>query len=206
MSASEASSKTFELFGGSVCLDFANTLGGARGAATREYLTNYHDLLRWSKQAGIITEEQASTLRAEAERTPGEAEAVLTRAKALREAIYGLFAALEQGKQIGASDLAILNAELGNALAGGHLIEQAPGLGWEWPAERQGPACMLSVIARSAATLLTAPECHLVRECASHTCSWLFLDSTKNHRRRWCSTTGCGNRAKVRRHRQRQRA
>src|SRR5438128_325072 len=34
-------------------------------------------------------------------------------------------------------------------------------------------------------------------------CAWLFLDSTRNHSRRYCSMTECGNRAKQRRHYQR---
>jgi predicted RNA-binding Zn ribbon-like protein len=35
--------------------------------------------------------------------------------------------------------------------------------------------------------------------CASKTCEELFLDESKNHRRRWCDMTKCGNQAKVRR-------
>ena len=31
-------------------------------------------------------------------------------------------------------------------------------------------------------------------------CTWIFLDETKNHSRRWCSMRDCGNRAKARRH------
>ncbi|WP_374229125.1 CGNR zinc finger domain-containing protein [Ktedonobacter sp. SOSP1-52] len=61
---------------------------------------------------------------------------------------------------------------------------------------------MFGPIVRSAAELLTSSERSLVRECASATCSWLFVDRTKNHRRRWCTTTGCGNVAKIRRYRQ----
>jgi len=38
-----------------------------------------------------------------------------------------------------------------------------------------------------------------VRACASKTCQWFFLDTSKNHRRRWCDMTKCGNRAKFQR-------
>src|SRR5438270_478076 len=37
-------------------------------------------------------------------------------------------------------------------------------------------------------------------------CAWLFLDTTKNHSRRFCTMKECGNRAKQRRHYQRKRA
>jgi predicted RNA-binding Zn ribbon-like protein len=54
-------------------------------------------------------------------------------------------------------------------------------------------------IARDAAELLASERLEYVRACASKTCEWLFLDESKNHRRRWCDMTKCGNRAKVKR-------
>jgi predicted RNA-binding Zn ribbon-like protein len=42
-----------------------------------------------------------------------------------------------------------------------------------------------------------------VRVCASETYGWLFIDTSKNRTRRWCSMSDCGNRAKVRRFRAR---
>jgi len=54
-------------------------------------------------------------------------------------------------------------------------------------------------IARSAAELLASEQVHFIRNCSSKTCQWLFLDTSKNHRRRWCDMKLCGNRAKVRR-------
>ncbi len=56
----------------------------------------------------------------------------------------------------------------------------------------------LWAIARSAADLLASDELPYVRACASKTCEWLFLDVSKNHGRRWCDMTKCGNRAKFR--------
>ena len=47
---------------------------------------------------------------------------------------------------------------------------------------------------------LVSDELALVRICGSEECDWLFLDKTKNHRRRWCDMKTCGNRVKARRH------
>jgi predicted RNA-binding Zn ribbon-like protein len=44
-----------------------------------------------------------------------------------------------------------------------------------------------------------------VRECGGDHCGWLFLDETKNRSRRWCEMSVCGNRAKARRHYDRNR-
>jgi predicted RNA-binding Zn ribbon-like protein len=57
----------------------------------------------------------------------------------------------------------------------------------------------------AATQLIMSPEIRRVRDCGSETCDWLFLDTTKNRSRRWCSMSGCGNRAKAKRHYQRRR-
>ncbi len=197
--------RPFEFIGGQMCLDFVNTLGGLRGGVTQEYLCDYEDLVVWSRQQGSLTEDHAAKLRLVAALHPGEAGAVLENARMLREALYRIFAAVATDRVPAEADLAILNAELGKATCGGHIVAVVDGFAWAWSSDRSALGQMLAPIVRSAAELLTSPQRRLVRECASATCSWLFVDHTKNHRRRWCSMTGCGNVAKVRRHRQQQR-
>ena len=38
-----------------------------------------------------------------------------------------------------------------------------------------------------------------LRRCANPACRLIFEDGSRNHGRRWCDTTGCGNRDRVRR-------
>ena len=53
----------------------------------------------------------------------------------------------------------------------------------------------------SALSILTDPrELDRVKLCPGHDCGWLFLDETKNARRKWCLMEVCGNRAKSTRH------
>lgn len=60
---------------------------------------------------------------------------------------------------------------------------------------------LLDVIATSALILLTDPqEMKRIKLCPGDDCGWLFLDETKNARRRWCMMETCGNRAKAARH------
>ncbi|HET8727128.1 MAG TPA: CGNR zinc finger domain-containing protein, partial [Alphaproteobacteria bacterium] len=42
--------------------------------------------------------------------------------------------------------------------------------------------------------------------CGGIDCGWLFLDTSKNAKRRWCDMRYCGNRAKAHRHYERARA
>ncbi|HEX4034607.1 MAG TPA: CGNR zinc finger domain-containing protein [Solirubrobacteraceae bacterium] len=44
-----------------------------------------------------------------------------------------------------------------------------------------------------------------LRVCADHGCRWAFYDNSKNRSRSWCNMAICGNRAKAREYRRRQR-
>lgn len=57
------------------------------------------------------------------------------------------------------------------------------------------------LVAASALSILADPrEVERVKLCPGHDCGWLFLDETKNARRKWCLMEVCGNRAKSSRH------
>jgi predicted RNA-binding Zn ribbon-like protein len=43
-----------------------------------------------------------------------------------------------------------------------------------------------------------------LKVCSADDCQWAFYDHSKNHSGTWCSMKVCGNRAKVRRYRERQ--
>jgi predicted RNA-binding Zn ribbon-like protein len=60
-----------------------------------------------------------------------------------------------------------------------------------------------AAVAGSLAHFLADHEPGRLRRCASDTCRWLFVDRSPGGRRRWCVMRVCGNRDKVRRHRQR---
>jgi predicted RNA-binding Zn ribbon-like protein len=55
----------------------------------------------------------------------------------------------------------------------------------------------LAPVAEAVADLLADGDFNLVRHCEGNACVLWFYDRTKGHRRRWCTSTGCGNRAKV---------
>jgi predicted RNA-binding Zn ribbon-like protein len=60
---------------------------------------------------------------------------------------------------------------------------------------------MLRPVARSAADWLVSADVDRVRLCADDRgCGYLFVDTSRNRSRRWCSMESCGNRAKARRH------
>lgn len=58
---------------------------------------------------------------------------------------------------------------------------------------------LLTLIVIEVAKLLSSYEFKYLKKCNNHTCSLTFIDTSKNHSRRWCSMESCGNRAKVKR-------
>ncbi len=195
----------FELSGGSLCLDFANTVDARLSAEPQERLGDYGDLVRWGVQSETLTAGQARRLLAAAEREVGRAAAVLRRAHELREAIFEVFSARAREAQPAAAAIDTLNKELPKALTRLRLVEDGADYRTEWEGEGALDR-MLWPVVRSAAELLTSDELGRVRECAADNCAWLFLDRSKNRSRRWCDMAVCGNRDKVRRFRQRSRS
>jgi predicted RNA-binding Zn ribbon-like protein len=194
----------FEFVGGSVALDFANTLGGMHTAPTHEHLVEYKDLVEFGRRAGTLTPSQARRLTDEAARQPSRAAAVLRRAIGLRETIWRVFDALAKNARAEPSDLATIHDEALAALRHVRLQQSGSGVDYEWSDELLLDRPLWSV-ARSAADLLRSKDVARVRECGSETCEWLFIDQSRNHTRRWCDMNDCGNNAKVRRFRQRKR-
>jgi predicted RNA-binding Zn ribbon-like protein len=47
---------------------------------------------------------------------------------------------------------------------------------------------------------ITGREFDRAKLCEARECGWIFYDSSRSRRRRWCSMAICGNRAKARRH------
>jgi predicted RNA-binding Zn ribbon-like protein len=194
--------KKFLFVAGDLCLDFCNTMGGKRGVVPREFLNSFWDFVSWCEQAKLVDRRQGDAMAARASRRPANGASVLTRAVALREAMYRIFLEVAEEKTPAPADLAQLNRELAGALGRLRVAPAKRGYAWEWAPdgdELDGP---LGPIARSAAELLTSPGllAH-VRQCGGDTCGWLFIDASKNHSRRWCDMRDCGNRAKVRRFR-----
>jgi predicted RNA-binding Zn ribbon-like protein len=187
----------FELIAGNVALDFVNTLDD-RPTQPKELLATYADLLRFGEDSGVLDAGQFDRLLERKHMVEEQTQEVLLRARELRESIHDVFWAILNKRAVPVAALAKLNAAVQSA-AGRMRLVAVKG-GFEWRFDDFGSVdSVLWPIARAAAELLTSDELAYVRACSSKTCAWFFLDTSKNHRRRWCDMANCGNRAKVRR-------
>ena len=195
--------REFELSGGALCLDFANTvLRRNQPGRTQDELEDYSRLVGFAKQSKLLSPAKADLQRARALKSPLTASHVIPAAKALREAIYRVFSSLAARKSIAPEDVKLLEKFALEALKQRSLMPLPKGgYRWQWkPDEADNPEQMLWPIALSAGELLTSDLISSVRECAADDCAWLFLDESRNRSRRWCDMKVCGNRQKARRH------
>ena len=190
-----------DFVGDALCLDFVNTVGGHRDGEPKETLNGYDDLLDWAVAGGALTKTAAAQLREAATENDARAGRILADAKRLRETIYEVFVALADGRRAPAGEIAVLNGAMSDALRHLQLKPSRDGYDLTWPAPEGDLQAPLWPVIKSAADLLVSGETEHLRECASDTCGWLFLDLSKNKSRKWCDMKGCGNRAKVRRFR-----
>lgn len=58
----------------------------------------------------------------------------------------------------------------------------------------------LAQLALNASETVSSTDSDLVRHCEGRNCALYFLDTSKNHKRRWCSMETCGNRHKAAEH------
>ena len=195
----------FDTTAGALCLDFANTMGDRRRPES-ERLHDYAALVAFGTQSGQLGRREAATLVRSAQREPAAAETVMRSALELREALYRLLSCHARGRRPAAADLAAVNAAISNALPHLRVERAGAGYAWGWDDAAGSLAAPLRPIARSAADLLTSGDLDRVRQCDGETCTWLFLDTSRNRSRRWCSMESCGNRAKARRHYHRHRS
>jgi predicted RNA-binding Zn ribbon-like protein len=181
--------------GGRPSLDLVNTLR-ERWRRRVETLTSPDDLSQWLVAAGLMEEPRRVTRE------------VLDEARELREAIDLLVAAVVAGAPVPKRAVTLVDSWLVHAGSRPQLVRGDDGLAvLAQRAPADSPRRALGTIALDAATMLgTAEERSRVRICGSDTCSARFYDRSPAGRRRWCSMRTCGNEAKARRHRAKQKA
>jgi len=199
----------FDLCGGHPALDFVNSLDNRfRDDGPNEMLASYGDLLRFLEETGLLSRERARVLNKAV--APEAATRALAATRELREAAAAVFYASLEEKRPQQEHLRLLQKYFLSA-SGRRELQWCPRAGEGTPASAQAPFAWhwgphendadlpVWILALSVSEILLSPDMERVRTCAVDTCRWLFLDTSKNHTRRWCNMKVCGNRMKARR-------
>jgi predicted RNA-binding Zn ribbon-like protein len=176
----------FRFRGGHNAIDLTATLQARLKPAPRELLKTPEDLARWLVAARLAP-------------TPPETrETDLVQARRLRETIYALADAQLRGGD-GSSPRNMLNM-----IAAG--IPAVAQLSPDGKVRLVGAAdALLVTLAREAVHLFGSEMVDRIHQCQSPTCTIFFIDTSRSGDRRWCSMSGCGNKAKVAEFRRRNR-
>lgn len=189
--------KVFQLVAGHPVLDLVNTLDWRfRDSGPEELLNNYDDLLRFSEQSRLLTASQTQRLRKASNQS---AQKALQSAKDLREAAAQILYAIMDDRTPPAVAIKKLDHHIQTAQANRKLRWSQSRLQLAWTGIEAEPQLPIWLLAQSASDLLTTETAEKIRACANPECRWLFLDTSKNHTRRWCDMALCGNRMKARR-------
>jgi predicted RNA-binding Zn ribbon-like protein len=174
-----------DFVGDNLAINFINTRRMVAGQLT-DTLQSDSDVKAWLKRLEVPVAKGALAF------SDG---VLLQRTRELREIALAAVQDRKSGKK---PSLAALNRFLGNGPsqvaittddAGNIRVTRVYG--------KETVEAFLAPVAEAVAELLANGDFDLVRHCEGKACVMWFYDRTKGHRRRWCSSTGCGNRAKV---------
>jgi predicted RNA-binding Zn ribbon-like protein len=194
---------TLELAGNVLCLDFANSVN-SRVHLMHDYIASYADLLDWSGHAESLPPQAIRYLRPQAGSAP--AASVVTEAHELRDTIYAVFSAFAHSQPPPSTAVHALSEAFRSAMSRATIARDAPGT-YEitWRADTSSAiAAPLWPVSHSAGELLLSESLERLGECPG--CGWLFLDTSRNGSRRWCSMATCGSRDKMARYHRQQRS
>jgi predicted RNA-binding Zn ribbon-like protein len=188
---------SLKLLGGRLCLDFVNTQGWRGKEDPGEYLNTYDELIAWSSHVDMISKQEVRALSQKSDKHHLAAESALNHAIELRETIFRIFSSIAEGNSAANKDLTVFNKYLSRTMRLSQIIKKKNGFYWDTTGDKAKLEWILNPIIRSTADLMISQELRKVKKCGDPVCGWLFLDISRNQRRRWCDMQDCGNRAKA---------
>lgn len=189
---------SIRLDGGRLCLDFVNTIHDLYAVDVEDYVHQPEHFIEWCVRAGALRHgEHIAALKG-----AGQRAALMRKVRTLRHQLHELLSSRIDGVSPTAEAVQCLDQWLHRAWA-------SQSLGFDgqmhWHDDAYDTQLPLKRIALDALDLIGDPSASRLRRCANTTsCGWLFLDISKNQRRRWCAMETCGTLDKMQRYRHRE--
>lgn len=184
-------------------LDFVNTLD--LWPTPHDHLETPEVALDWLVDHDLLHREARTHLLARFATSPALGNEILAKLRRVRQAMRGVLEASASRQAPAAADL----EEINRALRTHYIYELVPSPdGVSLDHRHQGDPVDGAVarLVESMARELIQGDTSRLRVCENPQCRWVFKDTSRTGKRKWCSMRSCGNRAKVARHRARQRA
>ncbi|MGN8197777.1 CGNR zinc finger domain-containing protein [Salinisphaera sp. RV14] len=197
------------LVGEDPVLDFVNTVDDPGAESELDYLTDYQQVVDICCRAGLLSSDIRARLWVEMQRNAARASEAFDEAIALRDRLRSLFLSILGRPTLQEAAIAHLDNLVREAIQ--HRVLDIPDghrcARLRWQATDDFVRVPLWEIATNALDLLcNEDKMNRLKVCANDPCQWLFLDYSRNGKRRWCSMAECGQQAKVKRLRERRQA
>ena len=185
----------FSLIGNNLFLDFVNTQK-IRDGQPFETLESFADFAGWMIAVNLLEPGQAEDLF---KKWNGDSATVkfLQETIRFRNLLRGMAENIADGKDISEETLKAINAHLKKQSGFTEIEKSENGFEKRFRFDLSEPSKLLQPVAESAADFLCYGNFEFLRKCESAACVLFFYDTTKNHKRRWCSMKACGNQAKA---------
>lgn len=203
MSEAQRTLENLDVIGGHPAVDFVNTVSAWNVAEPVDYLKDFDDFLRWSEQRGLLWPRAVAHFRA----APApEKSAAFDEIRRLRANLHAVFAARAAGAPLPQAALDHLNALIRRTVEWRRIAAdeatECRDICCVWDFSAAPSIAAVGPVAWVAAEFLESGPLDRVKECPGENCAWLFVDTSKNRSRQWCSMKTCGNVAKVKRFRE----
>lgn len=184
---------TEHFIGGNPAIDLTNTVFTRHMSADdNDLLNSPPDIGNWFQFAGLATKTQANAISGIA------IPEFLENVRQLRETSFSVFDALARDNPPPPDALGLLFEQAAEGFLSRRFSLRATHSTPEIARfdDPKGIVAFLAAISVEASIVLPRQRLH-----ACPRCGWLFVDTSRGGRRRWCSMQTCGNREKASRHR-----
>jgi len=182
----------FDHIGGHPLIDFVNT-EIMRGDQRIDLLATNTDVVAWLLDVGLITE-------AAVQFNWHDDPTLLAEFRTFRQQMREMLATIVAKQPIAGKTIEVINQWLPYWQGQPRLISIDDDFETTFDFVYTKTGQLLARLAAEAADFLTTADLSYVKRCGNDECIRYFLDTSKNHSRRWCSMEGCGNRMKARAH------
>jgi predicted RNA-binding Zn ribbon-like protein len=185
----------FIIIADNLSVDFLNTQIVDEGKP-KDLLTNFEDFIEWAEAVKLLGSTQAEKLIRDWG-VQSETKKFFAEVKEFRRTLREMVEAIVKTKAVKPSTIKMINRILNQGYGYHELVKTESGFEKRFRSSFDEPQLLLIPIAEAAADLIAYGNPKNLRKCEGSGCVLYFYDTTKNHRRRWCSMNACGNRAKA---------
>ena len=180
----------FEFVGGHPLIDLVNTEVKYL-AMPNDLLKSEADFWQWLDEAGIRQQRTA----------PASNGDLLPQVRTFRQRMRMMLNGIVRKNVVDEKAITYLNDQVAKRQGRLQLVEDDNGqYQRQFRYQLETPEHVLAMLADIATQFVTDVDLRYLKRCENKTCIRFFLDTSKNHSRRWCSMKGCGNRMKARAH------